>query len=35
MRGIWIKRIEGGTAFVNSGLASDRFRGQADLTLKF
>jgi len=29
------KRIEGGTAFVNSGAASDRIRGQADLTLKF
>lgn len=35
VRGIWIDRIEGGTAFVNSGPGSDRFRGQADLTLKF
>jgi hypothetical protein len=29
------RRIEGGTAFVNSGPASDRVRGQADLTFKF
>jgi hypothetical protein len=28
-------RIEGGTAFVNSGPASDRVRGQADLSFKF
>jgi hypothetical protein len=35
LRGWWIDRIEGGPAFVNSGPASDRFRGQADLTFKF
>jgi putative porin len=35
LRGFSSKRIEGGTAFVNSGPASDRLRGQADLTLKF
>jgi len=35
LRGFKSKRIEGGTAFVNSGPASDRLRGQADLTFKF
>jgi hypothetical protein len=35
VRGFLTDRIEGGTAFVNSGPASDRFRGQADLTFKF
>jgi hypothetical protein len=35
LRGFMSKRIEGGTAFVNSGPGSDRLRGQADLTFKF
>ncbi|MCI0633040.1 MAG: putative porin [Actinobacteria bacterium] len=35
VRGFWSDRIEGGTAFANSGPASDRFRGQADLMFKF
>ncbi len=35
LAGFLSDRIEGGTAFVNSGPASDRFRGQADVTFKF
>jgi len=35
VRGFLSDRIEGGAEFVNSGPASDRFRGQADLTFKF
>ena len=35
VRGFMSDRIEGGTAFADSGPASDRFRGQADLVFKF
>jgi hypothetical protein len=35
LAGFLSDRIEGGTPFVNSGPASDRFRGQADVTFKF
>jgi hypothetical protein len=35
VRGFLSDRIEGGLAFADSGPASDRFRGQADLTFKF
>jgi putative porin len=35
LRGSSIHRIEGGTAFANSGSGSDRLRGQADLIFKF
>jgi hypothetical protein len=35
LKGFLSDRIEGGAPFVNSGPASDRFRGQADVTFKF
>jgi hypothetical protein len=35
LRGFMSRRIEGGTAFVNSGAGANRLRGQADVTLKF
>src|SRR5262249_8578977 len=34
VRAFITRRIEGGTAFANSGPGSDRVRGQADLTFK-
>ncbi len=35
LAGFLSDRIEGGTAFANSGPSSERFRGQADLIFKF